>query len=388
MTQHLADIKIIDVDTHVTEPPDLWTARLGQKWQEVAPKVVRDPRSGHERWTMGGRWLSDVATYAVAGWPEYPPSHPPTLHDADPGAWDPAKRLQWMDEHGVWAQVLYPNLIAFESSVFVDVDPGFAIECTRAYNDFLIDFSSIAPDRLIPIAMVPFWDIEVAVQEIERCAAAGHKGILFGNKYERIGYPAFTSEYWDPIMAAAQDAELSVNFHIAFSETKEGISEIASRRKITSREHAGSTVILQFGNAENISKIITSDVCHRFPRLKFVSVESGFGYVPYLLESLDWHYKNLGAKAQFPDRLLPSEYFMRQVYGTFWFEERTIPLLEHYADNFMFETDYPHPTSLSPGPASVARSAKEQVNVALSGLSDTAARKVLHDTAAAVYRLS
>ena len=63
-----------------------------------------------------------------------------------------------------------------------------------------------------------------------------------------------------------------------------------------------------------------SGICERFPGLNFVSVESGFGYVPYLLQALDWQWLNNGAQAAFPDRMMPSEYFMRQVYATFWFE--------------------------------------------------------------------
>jgi len=74
----------------------------------------------------------------------------------------------------------------------------------------------------------------------------------------------------------------------------------------------------------------TSGLCDRFPELDFVSVESGFGYIPFLLESLDWQWKGLGAHRQYPDRLLPSEYFRRQVYSMFWFEKDALELLRMY----------------------------------------------------------
>src|SRR5207248_748306 len=95
----------------------------------------------------------------------------------------------------------------------------------------------------------------------------------------------------------------------------------------------------------------------RFPRLKLVSVESGFGHVPFYLEALDWEWLTFGNTSP----LLPSEYFRRQCYGTFWFERTTLPLLAAYPDNFMFSTDYPHATSLSPGPASPADVPAEHV---------------------------
>jgi predicted TIM-barrel fold metal-dependent hydrolase len=139
--------------------------------------------------------------------------------------------------------------------------------------------------------------------------------------------------------------------------------------------------------SETISHIVTSDLCHRFPRLKLVSVESGFGYVPYLMNSLDWHWKNYGCPKEYPDALLPSEYFHRQVYGTFWFETETLPLLELYADNMMFETDYPHPTSMSPGPYSAADLPSSHVEKHFGVLTPDTRRKVLHDNAAALYHV-
>jgi len=85
--------------------------------------------------------------------------------------------------------------------------------------------------------------------------------------------------------------------------------------------------------------------------------------------------------------MLPSEYFRRQCYGTFWFERKTLPLLETYPDNFMFETDYPHPTSMSPGPASPAERPADHIRSAFARVPDDVARKALHDNAAAVYHL-
>jgi predicted TIM-barrel fold metal-dependent hydrolase len=139
------------------------------------------------------------------------------------------------------------------------------------------------------------------------------------------------------------------------------------------------------GNGDSIAAIVTSGLCDRFPRLKFVSVESGFGYITYLMESLDWHWKGYGAHLKSP--MLPSEYFRRQCYGCFWFERATLPLLSTYPDNFMFETDYPHPTSMSPGPASPAQLPKDHIAEAFADVPAELAHKALHDNAAAVYHL-
>jgi predicted TIM-barrel fold metal-dependent hydrolase len=84
--------------------------------------------------------------------------------------------------------------------------------------------------------------------------------------------------------------------------------------------------------------------------------------------------------------LMPSEYIRRQVYGSFWYETETVRSMgEGYADNLMFETDFPHATSLSPGPASSARSPWEVATEAVSGMSEEAQRKILFANAATLY---
>jgi predicted TIM-barrel fold metal-dependent hydrolase len=130
-----------------------------------------------------------------------------------------------------------------------------------------------------------------------------------------------------------------------------------------------------------------SGVCHRFPRLNFISVESGFGYVPFLLASLDWQWMNSPVPRESPDWLLPSEYFRRQIYATFWFEPGVERQIDLYPDNVMFESDFPHPTSLSPGPGSTALDAKDTIAANLAGLSEEILEKVLYKTAARIYHL-
>jgi predicted TIM-barrel fold metal-dependent hydrolase len=384
MALDLKTIQVIDSDTHVTEPPDLWTLRMPAKWGDEIPRVEPHPASGEPCWRLGDLWLSPVAKSAMAGWREFPPGHPPTLEEADPASWDPVARLQRMDEYGIWAAVLYPNVLSFEARLFMGLDRDFSMDCIRAYNDFISDFAGVNKERLIPITMLPFWDQEAAVGEMIRCRNNGHRGVLFANRYERVGLPVFHDQYWDPILSTAQDLNMTINFHIAVAQYDNFATNTPMDTK-GPQGHAVAALMNMLNNGETIAEIVTSGVCDRFPRLNWVSVESGFGFVPYLLENLDWHYVNYGARQQYPNSLLPSEYFRRQVFGSFWFEKGTLPLLEQYPDNFMFETDFPHPTSLSPGPASSADVPSVHISKALSGLSDQTIRKVLHDTAARLY---
>ncbi len=384
------DILVIDTDTHVIEPPDLWTSRLSvQRWGDMVPHVKWDEASGEESWFFGDKKIYGAATPAMAFWHEYPPNHPRRLSDADPSTWDASKRLAKMDEFGIHAQVLYPNVAGFGTGRFLEVgDPELMLACVRAYNDYLIDFGSVAPDRFVAVAAVPFWDVDLSVQEIRRAASIGHKGIMFGNQPEAWGEPDLTSRHWDPIWAVAQELELSINFHIAagdVSNVRTGTPEHG--------EHASfASFGVQFflGNAATIAKLVCGGICHRFPRLNFVSVESGIGWIPFALASLDWQWKNCAVAIEHPEYdLLPSEYFRRQIYGCFWFEQETalqaIDLLG--PDNIFYETDFPHPTSMTPGPATFAQAPRDYAAAALGGLPADTLHKILHDNAARVYHL-
>ncbi|HKE72374.1 MAG TPA: amidohydrolase family protein, partial [Acidimicrobiales bacterium] len=133
---------------------------------------------------------------------------------------------------------------------------------------------------------------------------------------------------------------------------------------------------------------VLSGVCHRYPDLKFVSVENGAGWLPFLGESMDWQWLNVGAHKDYPGRLLPSEYLYRQVYGMYWFERDSVrAVIDKLADNLMFETDFPHATSLSPGPASESPSPRDVMETSLAGIPDEIVGKVLQHTATDLYHL-
>jgi predicted TIM-barrel fold metal-dependent hydrolase len=386
-------IRVIDTDTHVIEPPDLWTSRLPAKWGDRRPQVLFHEGWGMERWRVGDRWLNPVGQYDAAGWPEYSPSYPPTLAEADPAGYDPAHRLQRMDEYGLYAQVLYPNIIGFDSQTFIALgDPELTLACVRAYNDFLSDFASADRDRLIPVCMLPFWDVDECVKEMTRCRDNGHRGILWAAKLHVLGQPRINMPHWDRVYAAAQDLGMSVNLHIGIGAFTE--EDTKFRETNHDKFHVGAYVVesaVSFtSNMHTIGTLLVSDVFERFPKLQVVSVESGWGYLPYLIESLDWQWRNSSGPTRYPSRRLPSEKFFTNMYGTFWFEKETLPFLEvhpEYADRVMFETDFPHQTSLSPGPASAAENPKIMIEKHFGSMPADIVRKVLHDNAARLYHV-
>ena len=130
-------IAVVDVDTHVIEPPDLWTSRLPKKYADVAPQLEWDEAMQLNRWHVGPHLIAGVAAHSHAGWKDFYPSTPPTLEEADPGGWDSHERLKSMDRHGVDVQIIYPNLLGFMGFAFLDIpDAQLRLECVRSTTTF------------------------------------------------------------------------------------------------------------------------------------------------------------------------------------------------------------------------------------------------------------
>jgi predicted TIM-barrel fold metal-dependent hydrolase len=189
------------------------------------------------------------------------------------------------------------------------------------------------------------------------------------------------------VYRVAQELGMSINFHVGVGNTAAEIDEAMNRESYDPAWNAARSSMSFISNVRTIGLLLTSGICDRFPNLNFVSVESGFGYVPFLLDSLDWQWVNANAPKVYPGRLLPSEYFRRQVYAMFWFEKESLDLLPRYQDNVMFETDFPHPTCLCPGPGSAAPSPAEVIARDTAIVGEAVMRKVLHDNASRVYHV-
>ena len=165
MAQPIVDW-VIDADSHVTEPPDLFTKRLPKKYRDQAPHVAKDPRTGSEIWVVGDRSpITPVGHTATAGWKEPFPSAPNGFAEVPLAAHDPHARLRYMDELAIWAMAIYPNVGGFGSQVFLGLkDSELMLACVRAYNDFLTDWCNTDSRRLIPITALPFWDVKASVE--------------------------------------------------------------------------------------------------------------------------------------------------------------------------------------------------------------------------------
>jgi len=392
--------RIISVDDHVVEPPDLWTSRLPAKYQEKAPHVVRERMKFHfvggtfsfERNAPGGDWgdlwLYDDLVYpfpklsAAIGFPDLK-NEPVTFDDIRPGSWKQKERLEDMAANYTDASICFPNVLPrFCGQAFLERgDKELALLCVQAYNDWMIDewCAGAGKDILIPLTIVPLWDANLAADEIRRCAAKGSHAVAFTENPYHLGLPSMhdKAHWWDPFLQACDETDTVINMHIG-SSSKMPSTSPDSPFIVSS--------ILTFQNAMgSMVDWIISGTFARFPNLRIAYSEGQAGWVPYVLERADKLWEERVADETFGSTLPnpPSSY----VPGHIWFclFDDEVGLLNRDIigmDQLTFEVDYPHADSTFPHTEETANKIVQK-----AGLSDAESYKLLRGNAIELYHL-
>ena len=376
-------VPVIDIDSHYTEPPELWTSRAPAAYRDRVPQVIRD-EEGRERWVVDGDVDFGPMGFTVVkkdGEKAYGMISLTDFDEMSDAASYPEPRLDLLDRLGISQQIIYPNVAGFGSNRFMSLeDSELRNICARVYNDAIIDLQAAGNGRLFPQALTPFWDIDECVREVRRVKDAGITGITMTDTPEAFELPHLHDPHWDPLWSTCQEMGIPVNFHVGSGNNLGG--QMIWDGYGPQRFLATISVSLFMVQCKTIMNLIFSGLLDRYPNLNFVSVESGIGWIPFLLEAMEWQYDETIPTEREGLSLRPKEYFKRQVYASFWFE-RWGPLhaIEELGeDNVMFETDFPHPTCLYP-------ETHTRISKTLDQLDPRVRRKVLHDTAARVYNL-
>jgi predicted TIM-barrel fold metal-dependent hydrolase len=306
MTQPVNDEILISSDSHVMEDPELWVRNVPAAFREQAPKFP--------------------AHVVGEGF------------QAQPGGWDPAERIKEMAADGVSAEVLYPTL---GLSLFGLDDAKLQEACFRSYNDWLIGYCQVALDRLIGVACIPVYDIEIGVAEMERCRKAGMRGALIW----QAPHPdlPFHSEHYEPLWNAAEELDMPISLHILTGHNY-------SKNRVGGVESYRGSVNLKTHDVVNaVFDFIFYGILDRHPRLKLVTVENEVSWAPYYLQQWDYYFRRFRKTNPPPIDREPSEYYFRQAYATFFNDAAAGHNFDWWgADNCMWSNDYPHPNSTWP----------------------------------------
>ncbi|ANQ71265.1 amidohydrolase family protein [Rhodococcus sp. 008] len=384
----MSKYRVIDTDTHLIEPADLWTERLPKSWGSDVLHVKWDDKTQSDLWFFGDEPLKGAWTWANWNWKHFNSelhdgSGPTRLEEAHPATYNVDERVKFMDSQGFEMQVLYPNLAGFDWKPFVNhPNPEVAMAHLRAYNDFQLEWVAKYPGRFIPMMVIPYWDVQASVAEIERLADSGFGGIVTTGAPHEHGHAPLGSRKWDPLWKACQDAELSVSFHTASGDFRSMLEHNEDDGLTGGVRVAADGPHIYLANAVIVSDLLVSGVLARFPKLQFVSVESGIGWAPFVLDALDKRFQKNGVFRSHPEfgDMLPSDFFKRQVSLNFWFEELDDYHIEMLGlKALMFETDFPHPTSFH------RPTLDENIELILAKQPEDVRRAVLWDNAAKLY---
>ncbi len=368
------DMILVSVDDHVVEPPDMFDHHLPARYRSVAPRVVRT-EGGSDVWLYEGQELPNIGLNAVVGRPPEEYGIEPTeFAEMRPGCFDVARRVDDMNANGVLGSMCFPSFPQFCGQLFSRTeDKAVALAMVRAYNDWHIDeWCGSAPGRFIPLSLPPIWDPQLMADEVRRVAAKGCHAVTFSENPEKLGWPSFHNEHWDPFWAACQDEGTVVCLHIGSS----------SQLTITSVEAPINVMIsLQPMNIVQASAdLLWSRVLQRFGDLRIALSEGGIGWIPYFLERVDYVYRHHRAWTGQDLGMLPSELFRERFITCFISDAVGIENRHHVGvDSICWECDYPHSDSTWPA-------SPELLAESLAGVPDHEVAAITHANAMRHFR--
>jgi len=363
------DLILISVDDHVVEPPTMFDAHWPKSLAGKAPKVIKTEQG--DIWEFEGIRAPNVGLNAVAGCPPDEYNVDPTEYtQMRPGCFLVDDRIGDMSAGGVLAGLNFPTFPHFCGQYFGRIpDKDLALTAVQAYNDWHIDeWAGSYPDRLIPLSLPPLWDPQAMADEIRRVAAKGCHAVTFSENPAKLGFPSYHTTHWDPFFTACADENVTICLHIGSSSTMPLTSPDAPPEVVMALTPTNSMLA--------VADIVFSGIFKRFPGLQIAMSEGGTGWLPYLLERLDYTYQHhhqwtgtdLGGR-------LPSQVFHDHFWTCFIDDAVGIELREKVGINHsMWEMDYPHSDSTWP-------TAPEMLWKSIGELPDNEINLITHENA-------
>jgi predicted TIM-barrel fold metal-dependent hydrolase len=373
----MAEYLLLDADSHVSEPLNLWKERLPAKYRDQAPRMLTEHEGQPGAWWLieqdrephnvilgfgGNKSVEEIQellkNFSYAG--------------AQRGGWDPAQRVKDMDQDGVAGDVLYTTL-GFR--MFWIKDAAFQRACFAVYNDWLAEFCQVAPKRFKGLALISLHDPKQAAKDLQVCAKKGLAGaMIWASPPDDL---PFYADVYDDFWAAAQELRMPLSLH-----------EFAGLRWVDWDSNAKKRFIAGAINSHEaeatFATLILSGVLERFPGLKVVAAELNCGWLAYFLDRIDGHAATRALRVHgsaFATRLTmsPREYFNRQLYATFINDAYGIAHRHEIGvGNIMWSSDFPHSATFWPH-------SREKIAKDFAGVSEADRKKMLSENAAKLY---
>jgi len=347
----------VSVDCHVLEPMDLWSTRIDKKFRDRLPHV--EVVGGKKYMVVEGHKNQRVIDSNFQGL---------EIERSKAGSMDVEERRKDHLRDGIDAEVTFPSR---GLTCFVTPDPEFQMAQARIYNDWAHETFSEQFDWMMPAPTIPPLDVNAAIAEVQRVASMGFRTFFLP---AHVPQQPYNMPVYEPLWAAIEETGFPISFHVG------------TGRDPRTASGAGGAIfnyaISALGGAQDtIARLLSSGVAERFPKLRFGTIESGIGWVPWLLHALD----EAQAKHHFwcsPKlELKCSEYYERQCFAAFQDDPIGLAFIDRFEDNFLWSNDYPHHEGTWPTSQAV-------IADTMKHLTDQQREKVLGGNAAKLYGFS
>ncbi|HET9629637.1 MAG TPA: amidohydrolase family protein [Novosphingobium sp.] len=369
----MEDMVIVSVDDHIVEPAGLWDNALSAQHKHLAPKMIRG-EDGADYWLFEGKRAAQGGLNAVVGRPkeEYG-MEPISLDQMRKGVYDIHARVDDMNVNGILASVNFPSILSFDGGLLhrLDNKDNARILC-EAYNDWHIDdWCGAYPGRSIPLAMVPYWDMQATSEEIARVAKKGCHAITFSDNPVSRGHPSIHDDFWKPLWKACADHDMVINIHI-------GTGAQAPHASMASPIDAWITT-MPISIVNSAADWLNLDALHDYP-LKIVLSEGGIGWIPYFLERATYVKEHHSAWTHGKHRgRAPIDVFREHFLTCFVEDKFGLQNIDAIGeDNISYECDYPHSDTQWPR-------VPEHLWETIKHLTDVQIDKITHENALKFY---
>ena len=379
----MRDYQAVSADSHLENPPWQWAERLPKEYRERGPRRIEMPDGG-EGWVMEGQKPEQLKAMAITGGLPYHQiqggSAKIGYSDLPPGTGGPEQRVREQEQDRIDAELLFCSV---SGSIARNAEPNLAQACVQAYNDWLSEYCSYAPDRLWGLALIPTCGINEAVAELKRVA---HKPGIRG--VQLLSFPSGRtdiSQEDEPFWAAAADEQVTLVGHHNW------VTELHTRPPVEipgAKQGSGQFAWLLNTDMETptlpvntILQLFLSGVFDRHPELRMLFAETHAGWLPFWFEQIDDRYQRHRWWAGVNLKMLPSEYIKSYFKFVFLEDHVAVKLREEIGvDTLCWSNDFPH--SVSDWPYSW-----EVIEREFAGVPDEERRKILALNAAEWMRV-
>jgi len=288
------------------------------------------------------------------------------------GAWDSDRRNEILDADGIAAEILFVDGLTEENSppfggdlgmVPMGANPELQWAGARAHNRWISEFVAMEPDRRFGLAQVlPFWNLDDAIQEIHWARDHGLGGILMPHLW--MNQTPYHHPKYEPLWTACEEQGIIIHFHSGAAPMEDyfgadifGASQETNDAPVEMPGALGIYVTeVSWWLSRPLVYMIWSGVFERHPGLKVAITEGSSIWVPELLALMDQRYDDhhfsakLGTGYKKHLSMKPSDYFRRNVrIGSSCMSRREAELRHEIGiGNIMWGTDYPHPEGTWP----------------------------------------